>query len=480
MCEYAETNVSVRTNINRICGCDENEGVAPLLLRIYENAKNNVHKKSNRHDHTVKKFALTLLILTGKAGYELLQKNLKDALPAYSSLQRLMGTKERMVEGTFYFIELVDHLNEWKASKFVHVQLDDTRIINQVVYDQFTDRFVGFILPLLDGLPICDTFVFHTFEELQRAYQEHKDSIAKYAHCIVVQSVEVEVPSFVLSVLGTDSKYDNVVVSKRWQYMERELGKVGVTVISYGSDGAGPFLKAMLVETKLFSVSNIYNVPNSWKFFMMPLIKENGLCVQDHVHLLAKLRSRLLAPSNLIVLGAETACPSHLRKVVNDVPKERHGLTKKDINNKDKQNYHSIAILVGDDLKECLLELTGPIRPTGTIAYLGLMRKLRDAFFEKAMTPIDRVARLWEVVFFVRIWRCWLSENGYSETIHFVTTNAYTCIELNAHFLVNLLFNVINGGFPKEVLRVWFSGSQACEQLFRLVRSMTPFFFNHH
>ena len=217
MCEYAETNVSVRTNINRICGRDENEGVAPLLLRIYENAKNNVHKKSNRHDHTVKKFALALLILTGKAGYELLQKNLKDALPAYSSLQRMMETKERMVEGTFYFNELVDHLNEWKASKFVHVQLDDTRIINQVVYDQFTDRFVGFILPLLDGLPICDTFVFHTFEELQRAYQEHKDSIAKYVHCIVVQSVEVQVPSFVLSVLGTDSKYDNVVVSKRWQ-----------------------------------------------------------------------------------------------------------------------------------------------------------------------------------------------------------------------------------------------------------------------
>ena len=145
-----------------------------------------MHKKSNRHDGTVKKFALALLILTGKAGYELLQKNLGDALPAYSTLQRMMGYKERMVEGTFYFSELVDHLNEWKAQKFVHVQLDDTRILNQVVYDVFTDRYVGFILPLLDGIPICDTFVFHKFEEIERAYHEQKDSLAKYAHCIVV------------------------------------------------------------------------------------------------------------------------------------------------------------------------------------------------------------------------------------------------------------------------------------------------------
>lgn len=82
VCEHAENNIDVRTNINKLCGRDENEGVAPLLLKIYENAKNNAKKVSNRHNQTVKKFALALLILTGKSGYELLQKNLTDALPA--------------------------------------------------------------------------------------------------------------------------------------------------------------------------------------------------------------------------------------------------------------------------------------------------------------------------------------------------------------------------------------------------------------
>lgn len=32
------------------------------------------------------------------------------------------------------------------------------------------------------------------------------------------------------------------------------------------------------------------------------------------------------------------------------------------------------------------------------------------------------------------------------------------------------------GSFPPESLRIWLTGSQACEQLFRLLRSMTPTF----
>ena len=115
-------------------------------------------------------------------------------------------------------------------------------------------------------------------------------------------------------------------------------------------------LDHLLMETQLFSVTKMYNIHNTWQFFVMPSMKVNGLCAQDHVHLLAKLRFRLLGPSNLIQLGAEIGCPSHLRKVCNDLPKKHHGLTKQVMDNKDKQNYVSIPILVGDDLKECLLK----------------------------------------------------------------------------------------------------------------------------
>ena len=108
--------------------------------------------------------------------------------------------------------------------------------------------------------------------------------------------------------------------------------------------------------------------------------------------------------------------------------------------------------------------------------YLSLMRNIRKAFFDKSMSPLDRIFLLWNTVFFCRIWRSWLSANKYDLKEHFITVNAYTYIELNAHMLLNLLVNVIHGFFPPAVLRVWLTGSQGCEQMFRLLRSMTPTF----
>ena len=283
---------------------------------------------------------------------------------------------------------------------YIHVHLD-TRIKNCVEYDSYTDRLVGFVLPLLDGLPVCDAFVFQTFEGIKDAF--NNSTVAKYAHCIVIKPIKVDAPSFVLSVLGTDSKYDHAVIMKRWQHIDKELLKRGVRVVSNGSDGAGPFLKAMVAETKLFTVSKNSNVPTSWKFYLMPEFKKKGLCSQDHVHLLAKLCTRALEPSNITVFGAESCLVRHLQFIYKKFNKDRHGLTQQMINNKDKQNYSSIAVLVGDDVKECLEEVPHIIRPKGTTIYLGLMRKIRDAHFEKGLSPVERVSLLWEVVFFVRI-----------------------------------------------------------------------------
>ena len=467
-------NPSIRTDINRLFGRKEETSVAPLLQRIYENALKNTHNKSNRHDGVVKRFSLALLILIGKAGYELLQKNLGDALPAYSTLQKMLALTECLTEGRFYFDELVQHLKDWDSPMFVHIHLDDTRIKHRVEHDSHTDRFVGLVLPLRNGLPICDAFIFQTFDGIKEAFEN--STVAKYAHCIVVRPVTVDAPSFVLFVLGTDSKYDHSVIMKRWNYIDQELVKRGVKVISYGSDGAGPFLKAMLTETKLFTVSRSSNVPPSWTFYLMPELKERGLYAQDDVHLLAKLCTRALGPSNIIVLGAENCVVTHLQYIFNHFGKERHGLTQQMLKNKDKQNYSKIAVLVGDDVTQCLEEVSPTIRAKGTIVYLGLMRRIRDAHFEKGISPLQRVSLLWEVVFFVRIWRCWLNERDYSEKDHFITTNAYTCIELNAHLLLNMVYNVVVGIYPTDVLRVWFTGSQSCEQLFRLLRSMTPVF----
>ena len=53
---------------------------------------------------------------------------------------------------------------------------------------------------------------------------------------------------------------------------------------------------------------------------------------------------------------------------------------------------------------------------------------------------------------------------------------SWILLELNGHMMANLVFNVAQGIFPPESMRTWLAGSQACEQLFRLLRSTTSTF----
>ena len=103
------------------------------------------------------------MCLIGSAGYEMIQANFGCGLPHISTARRLVQKQRKIVEGEFYFNELQSHLQKWNAPPFINIQLDDTRIINKVEYDPSTDRFVGFCLPLRNGLPIGDAFQLQTF-----------------------------------------------------------------------------------------------------------------------------------------------------------------------------------------------------------------------------------------------------------------------------------------------------------------------------
>ena len=122
----------------------------------------------------------------------------------------------------------------------------------------------------------------------------------------------------------------------------------------------------------------------------MPM-KTSGLYNQYTVHLLAKLMNKLLTSSNLIVIGNKVACPSHLKTLINDIPKSDHGLTREAINNKDKQNYASITLLIDEKVEQCLKQLDCKFNTQGTIVCLSIMRKIRDATFNKAISPLKRI-----------------------------------------------------------------------------------------
>ena len=119
-----------------------------------------------------------------------------------------------------------------------------------------------------DGSPPCNVFCFETFDELKSAFENKK--VSKFAHCVIAQPVDVSTPSFVMLILGTDSTYTSDVIEKRWRFIETELARRNIKIISYGADGAGPFLKAMVDGARLFLPTG-KNIPSDWgdwDFFM--------------------------------------------------------------------------------------------------------------------------------------------------------------------------------------------------------------------
>ena len=150
----------------------------------------------------------------------MVQTNLGNALPHTSPAQRVISKQRKIVEGEFYF-EVLSHLKTWNAALFVHIHLDVTRIINKVEYDPATDRFVGFCLPLCNGLPIGDSFVFSTFKEIQNAF--HNEVIGKYAHVMVAKPVHPLAPALIIFIICTDAKYNHNIIQRR--YVENELRK---------------------------------------------------------------------------------------------------------------------------------------------------------------------------------------------------------------------------------------------------------------
>ena len=275
---------------------------------------------------------------------------------------------------------------KWDCPPYIHIHVDDTRVLNRVEYDSVTDRFVGLSLPInrATGLPECNAFVLHTFPEIKEAYET--GTISKYAHCIVAKPVNTA-PPFVFFVLGTDSSYNHEVIGARWNYITTEFSKIGITVLTFGADGAGPFIKTMITEGSLFKKS-IGQVPESWTFYFMKDMKKKSLYVQDFVHLLAKMRTRLLLPSNILILGNETACSTHMNLLVYEFSKEEHGLSLRCIDIKDKQNYSSIELMLKEGVFQCLLKLGKKVNTTGTIMYLDLMKNIRDAFLNKSISPL--------------------------------------------------------------------------------------------
>lgn len=133
-------------------------------------------------------------------------------------------------------------------------------------------------------------------------------------------------------------------------------------------------------------------------------------------------------------------------------------------------NFESFAKIVEQRVVDALKQYIPS--SDGTIKYLDICKDVTSCFLQLDLKPLERIFRMWRSVYFLRIWRCFiLSSRMYTLANSFITSNAYTCIEINARNLILLVKKFRDQNTPEQFLPSLFD-SQSCEKAFRHFRSM--------
>ena len=190
--------------------------------------------------------------------------------------------------------------------------------------------------------------------------------------------------------------------------------------------------------------------------------------VQDMVHVAVKFKTRLLKPSILLPMGDYIATSAHLHILRHIYGKEKHGMRRRDLDSRDKQNFAAIEHLMS---ASTLLENIPDA--LGTKVYLEIVNASVNSYLDKSCSPKKRINDIWYAVFFLRYWREWIHQHrAFTIRDNFITSNCYTCVEINAHSLLAYVISMRDIYKAPECFTPWQMGSQNAEKIFRSLRSM--------
>jgi len=439
-----------------------------MLVRCAE-AKAKYKKNGFRYENSLKLIATYIFIVGGRILYDTLAANLP--LPSVSTICCTINAYSgSFVEGACRVTDFKQFLQVRNLTSLVWLSEDATRITGRIQYDSSTNQLIRFVLPFDDqGMPIAFSFTASSAKSIQDHF--NNNTAASSLYVIMAQPLQNDAPCYCLCFFGTDNKFRTEHVMNRWNYIIAKLKSYGITVVGVSSDGDSRLMRAMRINTNLgIQTANFQTISDSFK---IPEFHANVcpkfIYTQDTVYIGGKLKSRLLKPSIVMPLGKFIVSSGHLQILINIVSKDKHFLTQSDLSSEDKMNFRSV-IKICDPKIWSLLEKHVP-GSEGTQIYLKIMFYVINSYLSTSLTVENRIYYIWHSVFFLRLWRAWLNSiSEYSLTNNCITTNAYLCIELNAHGLLNAIFKCIEMN-SLEFFLSWHYGSQQCESFFRNLRS---------
>lgn len=232
----------------------------------------------------------------------------------------------------------------------------------------------------------------------------------------------------------------------------------------FSGDGDWRILNSMRFNSNLLSPIG----ENSWFGN-----KGSVVCfLQDIVHIGTKLRNRILNSSIFLSMGSKIASVSHLKILINSVPKAVHSLVYSDICPEDRQNFDSLRKIMRPNVREALAKYV--LGSEGTIEFIRICDEITSSLYDDDLSPLERLHRIFRSTYFLRAWRHSIKQsknNGLNLDDNFITRNAYQCVELNAKNLLILIRKFRDENLSKYFHPTIFN-SQPCEETFRELRSL--------
>lgn len=282
----------------------------------------------------------------------------------------------------------------------------------------------------------------------------------------MAQPLQDRAPPFCLCLFGTTNRFKATDVQARIDFIKKVLNEHNIQAIGLSSDGDARLLKCMRSGIELGNKLDYDpQLPAGFNRFYFSKLN-NDLCpTQDTLHILIKLRKPLIKVDSDLVLGHHAINVAFIINLIKSRPRGEHQLVLGDVYVQDKMNVGSVLKLIAPEVSELLKKWYGE-ETRALVLFLKSMRYLYEAFENKTESVRERFRKMTYTTMFMRIWK------NKERSANFVTLNAYTCIEINFHMLINVYRKLRDWNMLKHFLPHKFS-SQTCEEFFRTARSFT-------
>ncbi|XP_062702809.1 uncharacterized protein LOC109400829 isoform X2 [Aedes albopictus] len=339
------------------------------------------------YEHDV---AAYLLLTSGKSAYTFNKANM--SLPSVKSVHRHISRHTYDTrEGVLMINTLVKYLKVNHFPKAVALSEDGTSLSPNPEYSARTDSVRGLVAPFDDkGMPVLDFFKASSAAKMVNDLKNY--TVGEYLYVVMATPMAVGASPVCILYMCSDNKFTHLQVKQRWHYVESELRKAGVKVVSHASDGDSRLLRAMKERTRLpHPRANLL-----YGQYFVGNLDDDVVCIQDTIHLVNKLRHSLLNPKKKMVVGKCDVSSDYIKQMIEIGEKVIHRMNPSDLNPADKMKFDPSLKLMAPELIEHLTDIVPD--SIGTAVYLKIMRLIYVSFTEENMSPKKRIISIWLVL----------------------------------------------------------------------------------